>query len=61
MNRKPLLWLLLALVLAAYAVSIFVSNPGQSPWSIITGIIMSAASVVMVWRYSWEIRNNRPS
>ncbi|MDR6989612.1 membrane protein implicated in regulation of membrane protease activity [Paenarthrobacter nitroguajacolicus] len=61
MNRKPLIWLLLALVLAAYAVSIFVSNPGQSPWSLISGIIVAAASLVMVWRYSRELKNNRPS
>ncbi|MGF6834169.1 membrane protein implicated in regulation of membrane protease activity [Paenarthrobacter sp. TE4293] len=61
MNRKPLIWLLLALVLAAYAVSIFVSNPGQSPWSVISGIIVAVASLVMVWRYSRELKNNRPS
>ncbi|NQD86679.1 hypothetical protein HP499_02485 [Paenarthrobacter sp. CM16] len=61
MNRKPLIWLLLALVLAAYALSILLSSPGQSPWSMISGIIIGAASLVMVWKYSREIRNNRPS
>ncbi|WP_175538644.1 MULTISPECIES: hypothetical protein [unclassified Arthrobacter] len=61
MNRKPLVWLLLALVLAAYAVSIFISSSGQSPWSMVSGIIVAAASLVMVWRYSRELKNNRPS
>ncbi|MDR6435024.1 Flp pilus assembly protein TadB [Paenarthrobacter nicotinovorans] len=61
MNRKPLIWLLLALVLAAYSVSIFVTGTGQSPWSVLSGVIIGAASLVMVWKYSREIRNNRPS
>ncbi|MEV4952151.1 MULTISPECIES: hypothetical protein [Paenarthrobacter] len=51
MNTKPLVWLLLALTLAAYAVSIFISNRGESVWSTVSGVIMVVAALVMFWRY----------
>jgi len=58
-NRKPLVWLLLSLVLAAYAVSIFVSNTQQAWWSTVSGVIIAAAALVMAWRFSRELKNNR--
>ncbi len=61
MKSSPLVWLLLALVLAAYAASIFISNTAHTWWSTVSGIIIAAASLVMVWRYSRELKNNRPS
>ncbi|MGR0160212.1 hypothetical protein [Paenarthrobacter nitroguajacolicus] len=54
MNRKPLIWLLLALTLAAYAVSIFISNRGESVWSTVSGVIMVVAAGVMFGRYLQE-------
>ena len=59
MNRSPLVWLFLALVLGAYAVSIFVSTSDQPWWSTISGIVIAAASLVALWRFSREIRKNR--
>ncbi|MFW0772931.1 hypothetical protein ACLRGI_07155 [Paenarthrobacter nitroguajacolicus] len=59
MNRSPLVWLFLALVLGAYAVSIFVSNSDQTWWSTASGIIIAAASLLMLWRFSREVRKNR--
>lgn len=59
MNRIPLIWLFLSLVLGAYAVSIFISNSDQTWWSTVSGIIMAAASLVMLWKFSRELRNSR--
>ena len=59
MNRSPLVWLLLALVLGAYAVSIFVSDSDQMWWSTVSGIIIAAASLLTLWRFILEVRKNR--
>jgi membrane protein implicated in regulation of membrane protease activity len=59
MNRNPLVWLLLALVLGAYAVSIFVSDADQPWWSTLSGIIIAAASVVALWKFSREVKKDR--
>lgn|GEM_PF-2303466 len=59
MNRSPLVWLLLSLVLGAYAASIFVSNSAQEWWSTLSGIIIAAASLMILWRFFREIRKNR--
>jgi len=52
-------WLLLSLVLGAYAASIFVSNSAQEWWSTLSGIIIAAASLMILWRFFREIRKNR--
>lgn len=59
MNRSPLVWLFLALVLGAYAVTIFVSDSEQTWWSILSGIFIAAASLVTLWRFNQEVRKNR--
>lgn len=59
MNRIPFVWLFLALVLGTYAVSIFISDSDQTWWSTASGIILAAASLVMLWKFSRELRNNR--
>lgn len=59
MNRSPLVWLFLALVLGAYAVSILVSTSDQPWWSTLSGIIIAAASVVALWRFSREVKKDR--
>ncbi|MCM0616016.1 hypothetical protein MOD31_08270 [Paenarthrobacter sp. TYUT067] len=59
MNRSPLVWLFLALVLGAYAVTIFVSDSEQTWWSILSGIFIAAASLVTLWRFNREVRKNR--
>ncbi len=59
MNRSPLVWLFLALVLGTYAVSIFVSGSEQPWWSILSGIIIAAASLLTLWRFGREVRKNR--
>jgi hypothetical protein len=58
-NRKPLVWLLLALTMASYAVYIFLSSSSESVWSLISGIIIAAASLVMLWRFCRELKTNR--
>ncbi|TVU64120.1 hypothetical protein FQP90_09040 [Paenarthrobacter nitroguajacolicus] len=58
MNRSPLVWLLFALTMAFYAAYIFLSSADESVWSLISGIIIAAASLVMLWRFSRELRNN---
>ncbi|MFJ6537889.1 hypothetical protein ACIQH5_16840 [Paenarthrobacter sp. NPDC091711] len=59
MNRSPLVWLFLALILGAYAVSIFVSDSDQAWWSTLSGIIIAAASLMTLWRFVREVRKNR--
>lgn len=59
MNRSPLVWLFLALVLGACAVTIFVSDSEQTWWSILSGIFIAAASLVTLWRFNREVRKNR--
>ncbi|BCW64527.1 SoxR reducing system RseC family protein [Paenarthrobacter sp. MSM-2-10-13] len=59
MNRSPLVWLFLALVLGAYAVTVFVSDSEQTWWSILSGIFIAAASLVTLWRFNREVRKNR--
>lgn len=58
-NRKPMVWLLLALVMACYATYIFLSSGSESVWSLISGIIIAAASLVMLWRFCRELKTNR--
>ncbi|BCW49968.1 hypothetical protein [Arthrobacter sp. StoSoilB13] len=59
MNRKPLVWLLLALTMASYAVYILLSSSSESVWSLVSGIIIAAASLVMLWRFCRELKTNR--
>ncbi|MEV7606784.1 hypothetical protein AB0N65_15240 [Paenarthrobacter sp. NPDC089322] len=59
MKRKPLVWLLLALALFAYAVSIFITSPAESVWSMVSGVICITASAVVFWRFLAESRADR--
>lgn len=59
MNVKPITWLLLALTMASYAAYIFLSSGSESVWSLISGIIIAVASLVMVWRFCRELKTNR--
>lgn len=59
MNRNPLVWLLLALVLGAYAASIFISTTDQTWWSTLSGVVIAAGSLVTLWRFNRELRKDR--
>ncbi|MFP3580523.1 MULTISPECIES: hypothetical protein [unclassified Arthrobacter] len=59
MNRKPLVWLLLALIFVFYAAYLFLSNTNGSLWSTVSGIICIVAAIVVFWKYLVEQKADR--
>ncbi|MHC8609062.1 hypothetical protein [Paenarthrobacter ureafaciens] len=59
MNHKSLVWLMLALLLGAYAVYALFSNQSGSVWPLLTGVICALGALGALWRLREEVRADR--
>lgn len=59
MNHKSLVWLMLALVLASYAVYLVLSNGSGSVWPVVTAVICALGALTALWRLKEEARADR--
>ena len=46
MNRNSTIWLLTALILGFYSVYVFSSARGDSPWPVVSGVVLVVGSIV---------------
>lgn len=46
MNRNSTIWLLIALILGSYSVYVFSSAHGDSPWPVVSGVVLAVGSIV---------------
>lgn len=58
-NRDSIIWLLLALILAFYAVYVFSAFHGESPWTTATGIVLAVGSLVSLWKFLVAVKSPR--
>lgn len=59
MNHRSLVWLMLALLLGAYAVYALFSNQSGSVWPLMTGGICALGALGALWRLREEARADR--
>ncbi|MEV8150581.1 hypothetical protein AB0O52_20855 [Arthrobacter sp. NPDC080073] len=51
MKSNAIIWLLLALIFGLYSAYIFSTIHRESPWSIISGVVLVMASLISLWKF----------
>ncbi|GAB2712722.1 hypothetical protein GCM10027038_08310 [Arthrobacter bambusae] len=59
MKSNPIIWLLLALVFGFYSAYIFSTIRGDSPWSIVSAVVLGAASLFSLWKFVRDARASK--
>lgn len=58
MKSNSIIWLLLALIFGFYSAYIFSAIQGDSPWGIVSGVVLVVASLISLWKF---VRNAKAS
>jgi uncharacterized membrane protein HdeD (DUF308 family) len=58
-KRNSIIWLLLALIFGFYSIYIFSSTRDDSWWTIVSGVVLVAASLVSLWKFLRDARASK--
>ncbi|MFH5878820.1 hypothetical protein [Arthrobacter sp. NA-172] len=59
MKHNSIIWLLLSLVFGFYSAYICSAVRGDPPWSIVSGVVLVAASLMSFWKFVREARASK--